>query len=702
MPFFRTSRISRTITASFFVAVTPFAYAEPDLLSENDLFGEIPVSLTATRISQSVKDSPVSITIITREMIEAYGATELPDVLRLVPGFQVAHSRGFRSSTSYHGLGSEFSARMQVQIDGRSVYTPILGHVEWAEIPIEAEDIERIEVIRGPNAASYGANSFTAVVNIITRHASDTLGTYAKITHGSIDTRNYLVRFGGHSGRLDYRATASYRSDNGFDTSEFPDDKKIHSFNYRADYQPSLDNQFEFQFGYRDSSRKDGDVEPFSDEQVDPERNVDGRTHFQLLRWNHQVDEKESFSVQFYHNYQRIDDDFQTDFLDNILGAGRSSLIGVPNQRVNLSNTRLMNRYDLEIQHNLEVNKQLKLVWGASARYEESGAARLFDRSSNRDFETNNTYRLFAHSEWKPSNKWTVNAGALIEKNDITGTDISPRLAINHHYSPNHTFRASVSRAYRTPTVFESNADLVSEAIDANGNAVELDQIILADRKLKPEEITSFELAYVGSFPKYGLNIDAKFFYDKINNIINDVQDRAFSDPLSILLTPLLPLNSDRVFFYDNSGSALSQGFEAQLQYKINPETQVHMAYTNTKVKGKILNQINENFIGDQRFSDLSTRAPRVISSIQLIHDLEPDIRASFSAHHYSNYEFSGGDETLPFSILNARIAKKFRYANHKGQVALVFQNLFDDFYDYEREQVFKKRIFLTFEYGLN
>jgi len=702
MPFLSTHNLSQAIVAFMLSALSSVAFAEADLLSEEDLFGEIPMSLTATRISQSVKDSPVSITIITREMIEAYGSSELPDVLRLVPGFQVAHSRGFRSSTSYQGLGSEFSGRMQVLIDGRSVYTPILGHVEWAEIPIEPEDIERIEVIRGSNAASYGANSFTAVVNIITRHASDTLGTYAKITQGSRDTRRYLARFGGHSGRLDYRVTASYRSDSGFDTTEFPDDKKIGNFNYRADYQPNIDNQFEFQLGYRDSVRQDGDLEPLSDLQVDPKRDVKGNTQFQLLRWRHQLNDTDKFSLQFYHNYQRIDDDFQTDFLDNILGAGSSALIGAPNQRINLSNSRLMNRYDIEFQHNFEMNDNLKFVWGVSARYEESGAAGLFNRSSNRDFITNKTYRLFGHTEWKPNNKWTINAGALIENNDITATDISPRLAANYHFSAKHTVRASVSRAYRTPTVFESNADLISVAFDTNGNAVELDQIILADRKLQPEEMTSYELAYVGNFPKYGLNIDAKLFYNKLNNIINDIQDRAFSDPLSILLNPLLPLNSDRVFFFDNAGSAVQKGIEAQLQYQVNPETSVHMGYTNMRVSGELLSQINRDFIGDQRFNNLSIEAPRVISTIQVIHDLEADIRTSFSAHHYSEYQFSGGNTTGPFNILNARIAKKFRYANHKGQVALTMQNLLGDYFDFEREQVFSRRVFLSLEYGLN
>ena len=700
MSFLTIRSSSRTLFASLFSVAASVAAAESDLPSEEDLFGEIPMSLTATRISQSVKDSPVSITIITREMIEAYGATELPDVLRLVPGFQVVHIRGYRSSVSYRGLGSEYASRMQVQIDGRSVYTPILGNVEWPELPIEQEDIERIEVIRGPNAASYGANSFTAVVNIITRHAADTLGSYAKLTTGSRKTNRYLARFGGHSGRLDYRLTASYSKDAGFDDTEFPDDKEIRSFNYRADYQPNIDDQFEFQFGYRSSIRQDGDIEPFDDSQVNPKRDVKARTHFQLLRWRHEVNPKENFSLQFYHNYQRVDDNFQTDFIDNILGAGTATAFGVPDQRVNLSNTRLMHRYDLEFQHNIEMYDNLKLVWGASARYEQSGSAPLFDRPSNKDFIKNNTYRLFGHTEWKPALKWTVNAGALIENNDITGTDISPRFAINHHFSPNHTVRASVSRAYRTPSVLESNADSVSVAIDASGNRVEIDQFVLANRKLEPEEMTSFELAYIGNFPEFGLNVDAKFFYDKIKNVIDDIENRAFTDPFSTLLG--LPVNQDKVFFYDNVGNILSQGFEAQLQYKINPETSVHLTYTDTRVKGKLLSQINRNFIGDQRFIDISSQTPKVISSIQLIHDLQPDIRTSFSAHHYSKYKFGGGNTTGPFNILNVRMAKKFRYANHKGQVAVTFQNLFGDYFDFEREQVFQKRIYLSLEYGLN
>ena len=707
------------------------AAPQPAFSEEEDIFGSIPVTHTATRLSQSVHDSPVSITIIDREMIEAYDGYELVDVLRLVPGFQVTHPRGFRNATSYHGLGSEYSSRMQVQIDGRSVYTPILGHVEWAELPIEAEDIERIEVIRGPNAASYGANSFTAIINIITNHASETPGLYLKASNGDRNLKRYVARYGGNTGLLDYRVTASYRSDSGFADPNFPDDKELGSFNFRGDYQPTLDNNFEFQVGYRDSKHQDGDIHDPRSERTDPKRDVDGRTHYQLFRWRHQVDEKEHFSLQFYHNYQRIDDTYLTAPLDTInpisdddaaaLGvSGFTELLGLSagttavNQPIRLSFSRLTHRYDLEFQHNLEVNDDLRLVWGASARYEQTGGDGFFNTTSSHDFNTNHTYRLFGHGEWKPNPKWTINAGTMIENNDITGTDISPRLAINHHITPNHSIRASVSRAYRTPTVLETRSDFVAAIFDTDGNRVEFDQTTIGDPDLEPEKLTSLELAYTGHFPKYGLNLDAKLFYDKIDNLINDVENEQFTDPGTALLNPFLnslspglgdsevALNSDEVNFYANVGDARLKGFEAQLQWQINNDTRLHAGYTILDVSGTALDEINDRDTGESSFDDLSEQAPKSISTLQLIHDLQHDIRTSLAFHHYSQYNFEGGDETGPFSILNARVAKTFRLGNSQARVAVSFQNLLDDYFDYEAEQVFEKRLFLTFEYGVN
>ena len=132
--------------------------AEPSLLSEQEFLAELPVVLTASRLAQPQAEAPAAVTIIDRQMIDASGARNLSEVFRLVPGFQVEFENGHRHVVGYHGLADEFSRRLQVLIDGRSVYRPSFGGVSWSDLPIALDDIERIEVIRGPNAVTYGAN----------------------------------------------------------------------------------------------------------------------------------------------------------------------------------------------------------------------------------------------------------------------------------------------------------------------------------------------------------------------------------------------------------------------------------------------------------------------------------------------------------------------------------------------------------------
>jgi iron complex outermembrane receptor protein len=676
------------------------ASSDKPLITEEDLYSELPFTLSATRLSQAIKDSPVSITVIDRDMIEAYDPQELIDVLRLVPGFQVVHPRGYRVSTAYHGLGTEYAQRMQVLIDGRSVYSPMFGHVQWLDLPLEVEDVERIEVTRGPNAASYGANAFTATINIITRHPVDTHGAYFKVINGARATQRYMTRFGGGTDKLDYRFSISQRSDNGFDDDEFPDDKRINSLSFRGDYQADLDNNFQFQFGFSEKEHRDGDTDA-DDILVDPPRDVETRTNFQFIKWRHQVDSNEEFSLQFYHNFEQISDDFLTAPIDDILpgfSAFVTGFTGVPtaNEQIALSNSHRAHRYDLEFQHTIEPRNDLRLVWGASARLDQVGAKGFFSQPSNRDYYNNHTYRLFAHSEWRPSPAWTINAGLMVENNDLTGTDLSPRLAVNHHFTDNHTLRAGYSRALRTPSILEENADSASRLSDGR----ELEKLLLSTGDLRPEKITSLELAYIGRFPQYGVDVDVKLFYDRIRNVLNQYEDEAYNQPINALVG--FPL-STRVLIFDNDGFTNIKGLEAQLKYDLSRGTRVHLGYTILDVDGRSLSDINESaVIGDVSYNEHEFEAPRTISTLQLIQDIDHDLRGSVAFHRYSRYEFGGGDSTGDFKILNWRLAKKFRSGNASGQVALSFQNMLDEYFDFEREQEFESRVFLSLELGFH
>lgn len=152
------------------------------LFSESDFLSELPVVLSATRLRQPISETPAAMTVIDREMIRDSGAWDVADLFRLVPGMYVAYNVDKEivpgHVVSYHGLADPYAKRMQILVDGRSVYTPLFGGPIWSNIPLSLADIERVEVVRGPSAASFGANSFLGVINIVTRDPAETQGAW--------------------------------------------------------------------------------------------------------------------------------------------------------------------------------------------------------------------------------------------------------------------------------------------------------------------------------------------------------------------------------------------------------------------------------------------------------------------------------------------------------------------------------------------
>ena len=199
-------------------AISPGMAIGAAALSEDDFLSQLPIVLSATRLSQALSDTPAAMTLIDREMIRDSGAWDIADLFRLVPGMYVAYNVDKEvvpgSVVSYHGLADPYAKRMQIQIDGRSVYTPLFGGPIWSNIPLALDDIERVEVVRGPSAATYGANSFLGVINIITRHPSETQGTLVSLSTGKLGN-DATLRYGGKSEQADYRLTVQRRDDNG-------------------------------------------------------------------------------------------------------------------------------------------------------------------------------------------------------------------------------------------------------------------------------------------------------------------------------------------------------------------------------------------------------------------------------------------------------------------------------------------------------
>jgi len=264
-------------------------HSTPLFATGDELFFDMPVVLSANRLEQPVADAAVSISVIDRETIEASGARTIPEVLRLIPGMQVGYSGNEFGDepqyvVAYHGHSDQYSRQMQVLIDGRSIYQPFFGGINWKAIPVNINDIERIEVSRGPNLATYGANSFQAAINIITRTAAEDQGSFIQSNLGSNEIADLTYRYGGSSGKLDYRITVATFNDAGLDSAnefDYPDDTHSNNIDYRLDYQIDNKNTLSYQGGYgknrQQADKNHSEILPVA-------RTVENTRFFQFLK----------------------------------------------------------------------------------------------------------------------------------------------------------------------------------------------------------------------------------------------------------------------------------------------------------------------------------------------------------------------------------------------------------------------------------
>jgi len=339
-----------------------FVYAETQpiqiaQLSEDDYLGEVPQVLTIARLRQSASDTPSASTIIDRETIRAAGIIDLPEVFRLVPGFYVGTNAGFIQNTnhvvSYHGLTDAYSRSMQVMIDGRSIYQPLYGGVQWSEIPITINDIERIEVTRGPNAASYGANAFLGTINIITQTPTGNTANRVSVNHGNGRNEAFYHR----SGKLDnlnYHVSAGYREDDGL--SNRADFKRTNLINARANLKLSEMHDVDFQLGYAEGKREEGDTEP--DAFIFMPRTHGISNHFELIKWNMHLSPKYDFYVQAFHTRDNSDDVVTTGVLPAPVSPSVQSF----------RNPYEFDRYDIETQLSAVLSDDFQYAVGGSIR----------------------------------------------------------------------------------------------------------------------------------------------------------------------------------------------------------------------------------------------------------------------------------------------------------------------------------------------
>jgi iron complex outermembrane receptor protein len=235
---------------------SPLVLAD-DLFTDNEA---LPQVLTATRLKQTPAEVPGSMTVLDSELINASGARDISELLRLVPGMMVGNISGNQAAVNYHGTNASEARRMQVLIDGRSVYRAGLSTVDWSDIPVAMEDIERIEVFRGPNTVSYGANALMAVVNIITRNPADSHGTRLKYTRGQRGINDFYASQGIGWNGGDLRLSLSGQEDDGFDSdrsgADYRDSRRLNRFGLAVSQTLSDNQSLDWQVNAKDGTNQ--------------------------------------------------------------------------------------------------------------------------------------------------------------------------------------------------------------------------------------------------------------------------------------------------------------------------------------------------------------------------------------------------------------------------------------------------------------
>ena len=276
-------------------------------------FGEIPVVLTASRMAQSPLDAPVAVTVIDREMIRASGFTEIHDLLRLVPGFLVADWAEGSPTVANHGLGDAYERRIKVMIDGGTVNSPLWGNTAWQDLPVRVDDVERIEVVRGPNGAAYGVNAFQGVVNIITRSPSTQRGPSLISRVGKDGFYDHAFLLSGKAQEVvDWRMSASNRRAVNFEPylhtdtagrTQLNEREAITRsvFNLSATAQVATRDEISMMLGLSDGESDRGIPGSASY----PLRADDERSLFLHLGWKRSFATDSELSLDYYHQDER-------------------------------------------------------------------------------------------------------------------------------------------------------------------------------------------------------------------------------------------------------------------------------------------------------------------------------------------------------------------------------------------------------------
>jgi len=499
------------------------------------------VVTSVSKKAQTLAQTAAAAYVIQAEDIRRSGASNIPEALRLAPGVQVAAIGNNKWAVSIRGQADRFSNKLLVLVDGRSVYSPMFSGVVWEALDIPLENIERIEVIRGPGAAIWGANAVNGVINIITKSAFDTLGGHVTLVAGS-ELRGYgLARY---SWNLDPDTAVQFHAKaHDTDPSRFvtggtgADDWQNRSAGFKLERLQGQDT-FQIQGGLYDSRAGD-ELLMISAPAILLVRHTQKMTGGHLLgRWESNPSESRQDSFQAYLEH--------SDYDHIILNELRTTL-------------------DLEYQQTLQTGGKHELTWGLGYRYSRDriGTSSLITLKDTEG--STSLYSGFLQDEITlQPDRWRLTLGARLEHNDYTGFEFQPNAHLLWTPDTQTSAWISAARATRTPARVERGGTVYLPLSAVS--ALQLDNSLAREEKLD-----ALDLGWRYQF-SHTVSLDLAGFYYRYGNLRDAaITGASILQPGGYVFIPTINSNANK---------ATASGLEASLDWRPRPAWRLQAAYS--------------------------------------------------------------------------------------------------------------------------
>jgi len=477
------------------------------------------ILVTATRTAQDVQDVPASIDVIDQAAIQAANAANVEDLLRTTAGVDMQGGLfpGEAAKVNMRGMTTGYqSERVLVLVDGRRVNDQYVGNTEFALLPVD--NVERIEVLRGPASALYGSNAEGGVINIITKRGTTTPFTQVQAAGGSYNTQRYGVSHGWETGPFDYYLTGSYLDTDGYTHNTDGTERDWTAQNFTGNFGWTPNEDTEVRAG----------VGAYAGEGTDENSDRTARKDYEMLscswRWDRA---KEAWLVtRLYRNgeYNRYDWKFPG------------------------SNVYHQDTLGGEVQQSLWIGEHNQATFGVETRQDSVDAEEVMNAFD----ESTTTVGSYLQDEVLFNENWKLTAGIRNDYNTDYDGAWSPQVGLLYHAGPNAEVFASVNRAYRAPAISDRFVKTEWNGILFQGNP-----------DLKPETLMAYEL---GARLRLAdrLTVEVTAFADDMKDTFDFV------------------LGSDGVFRNQNVTRSKIAGVENSLRYQFTDELSAFANYTFT------------------------------------------------------------------------------------------------------------------------